>query len=401
MPMKILVVTQYYYPEQFRINEICRELVRRGHAVTVLTGRPNYPEGDIYPGYEDVSQEVDEGVEVLRCRIRPRKHGAVNLAINYASYMVRAWHRVARLPRDFDVVLVYQLSPVSVAVPALRYKKRTGAPVYLYCLDLWPESMRDILPNTQSLPYRLLTRWCQRLYNGTDEVGITSQPFREYLSSVCRVPNEKITYLPQHGEDMQRFGDLSTQNNGVTDFVFLGNVSVAQDLENVARAVSRMDAGEPFLVHIVGTGNALDKLKKTVAELGVQGHFRFHGRHPLEEMPNYYRLADACLLTLYADNAAGQTIPGKLQGYMSAGKPVIAAISGPAAQIIQDAQCGICVPPGDPEKLARAMTNFMKNPSQAAPMGRRGRTYFEAHFSLDIFTTQLERQLSALAGDGT
>lgn len=394
--MKLLVISQYYYPEQFRINEVCAELVRRGHQVTVLTGRPNYPEGEVYPGYEHLKREEHEGVEILRCQIAPRKQGAARLAWNYLSYMTRAWFRVGQLPGDFDAVLVYQLSPVTMAVPALRYHKKHGVPVYLYCLDLWPESMRDNIPDTNSLPYRLLTRWCQKLYNGAAKIGVTSPAFQDYLHEICLVPRENITYLPQHGEDMLRWGSLEAADNGVTDFVFMGNVGVAQDLENVAKAVSLIRTPKPFLVHIVGIGPDLENLKKTVAQLGVEDHFRFHGRHPLDKMPDFYRLADGCLLTLYADTAAGLTIPGKLQGYMSAGKPVIAAIGGGAAQVIAQSGCGLCAQPGKPEELAAIMTQFMEQPSQAAQMGKRGRDYFEKHFSLDIFTAQLERQLEEL-----
>lgn len=394
--MKILVVSQYYYPEQFRITEVCEELVRRGHEVTVLTGRPNYPEGKVYPGYEHTRRETHNGVEIIRCQIRPRGRGAAALAVNYVSFLLRGWLRAGRLPEDFDVVFVYQLSPVTMAIPALRYKKRYGAPVYLYCLDLWPESMRDNIPNTASVPYRLLRRWCEKIYNGADEIGITSPPFRDYLSSVCAVPAERITDLPQHAEDMRRYGDLTTQDNGITDFVFLGNVGVAQDLENVARAVRLMDTPKPFTVHIVGTGPMLEPLKETVRSLGVEGHFAFHGRYPLGQMPRFYRLADACLLTLYGDNVAGQTIPGKLQGYMSAGKPVIAAINGAAADVIRQAQCGVCAEAGNPAALAGIMTDFIEHPEQAAQMGQSGRDFYEKHFSLDIFTTNLEEQLSAL-----
>lgn len=395
--MKLLVISQYYYPEQFRINEVCAELVRRGHKITVLTGRPNYPEGEVYPGYEHLKREEHEGVEILRCQIAPRKQGAVRLAWNYLSYMTRAWFRVGQLPGDFDAVLVYQLSPVTMAVPALRYHKKHGVPVYLYCLDLWPESIRDYIHNTDSLLYRFMTRWCQKLYNRVQRIGVTSPSFQDYLHDVCLVPKENITYLPQHGEDMQHFGSLEAADNGVTDFVFMGNVGVAQDLENVAKAVSLIRTPKPFLVHIVGIGPDLENLKKTVAQLGVEDHFRFHGRHPLEKMPDFYRLADGCLLTLYDDTAAGLTIPGKLQGYMSAGKPVIAAIGGGAAQVIAQSGCGLCVQPGKPEELAAIMTRFMEQPSQAAQMGKNGRAYFEKNFSLDVFTTQLEQQLAALS----
>ena len=394
--MKILVVSQYYYPEQFRINELCEELVRRGHAVTVFTGLPNYPAGEIFAGYENCFSQMHNGVRILRCKNRPRKQGAVNLALNYLSFIVTAGRAARKLAPDFDVIYVYQLSPVTSAIPALQFKKRTGLPLYLYCLDIWPESIRDLIPDTRSLIYRLMQAWCVRIYNGADVVGVTSLPFREYLHRECRVPLEKLTYLPQHGEDMMAMGELSTEDNGCTDIVFMGNVGAAQNLENVARAVAIMQTRCPFMIHIVGVGSGLESLKACVRELGVEAHFCFHGRHPITKMPDFYRLADACLLTLYADTAAGDTIPGKLQGYMSAGKPILAAINGAAAQVIRDAECGLCVEAGNPELLARAMTEFVEHPERFARCGENGRRYFEEHFSLEIVADQLEKSLKAL-----
>lgn len=397
--MKLLVVSQYYYPEQFRINEVCEELVRRGHVVTVLAGLPNYPQGEIFPGYEKKYEEIHNGVRILRCKARPRKTGTFNLAINYVSYMLRADWAVRKLPGDFDAVLVYQLSPISMVVPALTYCKRHKVPMYLYCLDLWPDSIRDVFRSTDSIVFRLMRRWCVKLYNGADLVGITSEPFREYLNTVCKVPVEKIQYLPQHAEDMALAGDLTAQDNGCTDIVFLGNVGPAQDLENTVKAVSLVHTDKPFQLHIVGIGASLDAVKARVKELNVEDHFVFHGRHPIEKMPDFYRLADACLLTLYDDNEAGKTIPGKLQGYMSAGKPILAAINGAAAEVIRDADCGICAPAGNAEKLAQAMTDFIEHPEAYSRCGANARRYFEQHFSLKLFTDSLENQLTRLCAE--
>lgn len=397
--MKLLVISQYYYPEQFRINEVCEELVRRGHSVTVLAGLPNYPQGEIFPGYETKYEEIHNGVRILRCKSRPRKTGTLNLAINYVSYMLRADRAVRKLPGDFDAVMVYQLSPISMVVPALTYCKHHKVPLYLYCLDLWPDSIRDVFRSTESIIFRLMRRWCVKLYNGADLVGITSEPFREYLNTVCQVPVDKIQYLPQHAEDMALTGNLTAADNGCTDIVFLGNVGYAQDLENAARAVSLLRTNKPFKLHIVGIGAALDALKACVRELNVEDHFEFHGRHPIEEMPDFYRLADACLLTLYDNTEAGKTIPGKLQGYMSAGKPIIAACSGAAAEVIRDADCGICAPAGNPEALAQALTAFIDHPDRFSRCGPNARQYFEQHFSLKLFTDSLEQQLSALCAE--
>ena len=394
--MKILVVSQYYYPEQFRINEVCWELARRGHQVTVLTGQPNYPAGEIFPGYEDRFEEIHQGVRILRCKIRPRKQGNLNLARNYLSFLLSANRAIRKLKEEFDAIYVYQLSPITLAVPALKFKKRTGLPLYLYCLDLWPDSIRDVFKSTTSPIFKLMQAWCVRIYGGADHIGVTSEPFLDYLSEVCRVPMEKMSYLPQHAEDMLAENDLAAEDNGCTDFVFLGNVSFAQDLENVAKAVSLMKTEKPFLVHVVGIGPALEPLKESVRRLQVEEHFRFHGRHPISKMPDFYRLADACLLTLYDDNAAGATIPGKLQGYLSAGKPVIAAINGAAAKVIADARCGLRAPSGEANALAEIMTDFIEHPERYRQCGENGRRYFEENFSLDIFVTALEKRLEAL-----
>lgn len=394
--MKILVISQYYYPEQFRINEICEELVRRGHEVTVLTGLPNYPQGEIFPGYETRFEEVHNGVRILRCKCRPRKQGTLNLALNYVSFMISADLAVRKLKQEYDVVYVYQLSPISMVVPALTYKRRAKVPMYLYCLDLWPESIRDVFRSTDTPIYHLMRRWCIRLYRGADRIGITSKPFREYLNQVCLVPPEKIEYLPQHAEDMQQSEDLTTEDNGCADIVFMGNIGPAQDLENVARAVTLMKTEKPFCFHIVGIGPTWEQLKQCVQELGVQQHFVFHGRHPITEMPRFYRLADACLLTLYAENAAGNTIPAKLQGYMSAGKPILAAINGAAADVIQDADCGICAPASQPEALAEILTRFVEHPEQFRQLGKNGRRYYEQYFSLKVHVDQLEATLKQL-----
>lgn len=391
--MKILVVSQYYWPEQFRINEVCEELVRRGHEVTVLTGRPNYPEGEVYLGYENKEQENHNGVNIVRCKIRPRKKGNLNLGLNYLSYMWRANKAIKKISADFDISFVYQMSPVLMAVPAIRYKKRTGCPVYLYCLDIWPESIKDVFKNERSIFYKFVKKVSQVIYNSADHISITSKPFAGYLHDVCKVSEEKISYLPQHAEDVMLMSDIRTIDNGCIDLVFMGNVGYAQDLENVARAVQLVRTEKNFLIHIVGDGSTLKQLKECVKQLGVEEKFVFYGRHPLEDMPYYYCLADACLLTLGNDNATGMTIPGKLQGYMSAGKVVIAAINGAANELILESNCGISVPAGQPKELAKAITRFIENNDQFIDCGKNGRAYFEHFFCLDQHISQLDKEL--------
>lgn len=394
--MKILVVSQYYYPEQFRINEICAELVSRGNEVTVMTGLPNYPDGVIFEGYEKKFDDEKDGVHIVRCRVRPRKTGTLNLGLNYVSFMVNACRTIKRLKTDFDIVIVYQLSPILMAIPAIQYKKKYKIPLYIYCLDIWPESIRDVFKSNTSLLYRFVKKISARIYQKADFIGVTSKPFVSYLESICGVDLNKLHYLPQHAEDMMQLGNLTTINNNIVDFVFMGNVGHAQDLKNVVRAVKMVDTDKLFKVHIVGTGSEIHNLKEMVSTLGIEDKFVFHGRHSISEMPRFYRLADVCLLTLIKESNIAMTIPGKLQGYMSAAKPILAAVNGASAELIETSECGIRVPAGNAESLAKAITYFVENIESCEKYSINARRYFEEYFSIEKFIDSLMQYLNQL-----
>ncbi len=396
--MKILVITQFYWPEPFKIHNICENLVDRGHQVTVVTGFPNYPEGQIYEQYRDLSkrQEIVNGVNVIRCKARPRKKGIVNLAWSYLSYAYKGVKSVSKLKHQFDAILVYQMSPIFMAIPAIYFKRKNKIPLYVYCLDLWPESVKEFIKNEKSILYRIIKGVSVSIYNRADMVGITSKPFRQYLIDVCRVENNKIVYLPQYAEGDFSVESVQTEENGYIDFVFMGNVGISQDLDKVVYAVKQMDPCLPFKVHIVGSGSNWEQIKKLVDDLNLSEKIILHGRYPLSEMPSFYRLADACLLTLSANSAIGLTIPGKLQGYMSAGKPIIAAANGASREIIKEADCGICVPAGDVKKLAEALTDFTINHSKYQNCAINSRKYFEIHFTKKIVMDQLEDQMNEM-----
>lgn len=396
--MKILVVSQHYYPEQFRITEICEELVRNGNQVTVLTGLPNYPEGEIYAGYENIRCETINGVNIIRCKIRPRKKGTLNLALNYMSFMLSASRKVKSLEK-YDVIYSYQLSPVLSVVPAIKYKYKYKVPLYLYCLDIWPESIRDVFTSNKSVLYRVVKFISSNIYKKADLIGVTSRPFIDYLYSVCKVDKTKMEYLPQHAEDISAMGDLTTIDNRCCDLVFMGNVGLSQDLVTIVDAVTKVTTSREYKVHIVGDGSFLEELKKYVVEKNIEDKVIFHGHHSFNEMPQFYSLSDACLLTLAADSEIGMTVPGKLQGYLAAGKIVIAAINGAAKEVIEEAGCGICVPAGDSEELAKAFERFISNPNDFEECGVKGRKYYEKHFTLQNNVSRLEKSLQRIIED--
>lgn len=254
--MKILVICQYYYPEPFRVHEICEELVKRGHEVTVVTGEPNYPEGNIYPGYENhrKADEIIGGVVVHRCPVHMRKQSFFHRALNYFSYSRLAKKYVRKLKasdgKPFDVVFVYQLSPMIMAEPAVTYRKKYNVPVVLYCLDLWPESLVAGGVKRNFLLYRIMQSVSDRIYHAADRILVTSQSFREYFWGHFKIESDKIGYLPQHADDT--FKALAFQEPGdEINLLFAGNIGAAQSVDTVIAAARKLQ-GEKVRFHIVG-----------------------------------------------------------------------------------------------------------------------------------------------------
>lgn len=398
--MKILVVCQYYYPEQFRINDICEQLILDGHSVTVLTGLPNYPTGKIPNEYQwgRKRKETINGVEVLRCFEIGRKNGVIGMALNYASYMLSASVKALFLNKDFDIIFVYQLSPVLMALPGVVLKKLSHKPLYLYCCDIWPESLKNYISDEKSLIYRIVSKLSSYLYSKCDIITVTSKPFIKYFNQAHSIPIERITYNPQHAEDIYLEMDFSPEDD-VIDFVFMGNIGIAQDIDCILDAAEKINSIPKFKVHFVGDGSYLDTSKDLAKQKGLEDIVVFHGRHPLDKMPDFYKLADACLLTLKDDSLVGLTMPSKLQGYMAAGKAVIGAINGAAREVISESKCGVCVNASDSDALAEAMKEFIQNPYTYKECGENGRSYFKSHFTKEIYMKTLEKTLIKMVED--
>ncbi len=384
--MKILVVCQHYYPEQFRITDICERLAADGDDVTVLTGLPNYPIGRVPKEYKlgRKRREIINGVNVRRCVVVGRYGGTIKLALNYLSFMISASLKALFIKKDFDLIYVYQLSPVLMALPGILMKKRTKKPLYLYCLDLWPESIKNIISSEKNLIFRFMRKLSRHIYSQCDKISVTSEPFISYLNIVHGIQREKINYIPQHAESELLSMDLVSSND-VVQFVYMGNIGNAQDIECILSAAERIKDECRFNINLIGAGSFLEKSKEIARQKGLDGIVVFHGRHPIEKMPDFYRLADACLITLKAKSLIGLTMPAKLQGYMAAGKPIIGAIEGAAKKIINESGCGVCVGAGDSEGLSQAMKHFIEFPNMYNKCGGNGRDYFRRYFTKETF----------------
>lgn len=393
--MKILVICQYYYPEPFRISDICEEMVRRGHEVLVVTGYPNYPEGILYNGYGKGKHidEVINGVRVHRCYTVPRQTGSVNRLLNYYSYVVSSQKYVSSKDcvasdgKPFDVVFCNQLSPVIMAFAAIAYKKKYKVPVVMYCLDLWPESLIAGGISRESQIYKYYHHVSKKIYRQMDKILITSRLFSKFLQDEFGVGEKQIGYLPQYAEGI--FEQIpAREEDGTFNFMFAGNIGAVQSVQTVIKAAEILN-DEPVIFHIVGGGTDLDTLKEKAKALK---NVVFYGRKPVEEMPAYYAKADAMLVTLVADPILSLTLPGKVQSYMAVGKPIIGAIDGEAKIIIEEAKCGFCGKADDAVELADNVRKFIKY-NNKSELGLNARNYYNNNFCRDSFFIKLEKQI--------
>lgn len=392
---KILVVCQYYKPEPFRISDICEEMARRGHEVQVVTGYPNYPEGVLYDGYGHGKHidEVINGVKIHRCFTIPRGRGSVKRLLNYYSYVMSSVKYVlsskckASDETSFDVVFCNQLSPVMMGEAAIAYKKKHKVPTVMYCLDLWPESLVAGGINRNSKIYKVFHYISKHIYQNMDRILITSRMFADYLNERFGIDKEKIEYLPQYAEGIFELLPMKKQTD-VFDFMFAGNIGEIQSVDTIIKAAEILKR-EPVRFHIVGGGTDIQRLKDMSKDLD---NVIFHGRRDVKEMPRFYMMADAMLITLKADEVLSLTLPGKVQSYMAVGKPIIGAIDGETRKVIEEAKCGYCGKAEYSEELARNIKMFMADADKATK-GLNARKYYEKHFEERRFMDLLEKEL--------
>lgn len=391
--MKILVVCQYYYPEPFRVTDICEELVKRGHQVTVLTGLPNYPEGKILKEYKkkEYRDEIRNGVRIIRCNEHGRGKGAINLLWNYYSFAISGKRMVKKLDKDFDVVLVNQLSPVMMAWPGIKYAKKYGKKCVLYCYDLWPASLVAGGIKKGSLIYKHFDKVSKKIYNQVDHICVTSKSFFDYFEDEHRIDKNKISYLPQYCEDI--YNNIKNEPHEGLNFVFAGNIGKMQSVETIIKAANLVKDREDIKIHIVGDGRDLDNCKKLAEELKTDNVI-FYGRRPIEEMPEFYAMADAMLVTLAKDELVSKTLPGKIQSYMAAGKTIVGSTDGETKTIIHDSKCGYVVSSEDYIGLSKIFLEFDKEVAGTL-FEHNSRHYFDLYFSKETFYKKIEAALRA------
>ena len=398
--MKILVVCQHYAPEPFQITEICEDLITRGHSVVAVVGLPNYPSGNVpkeYRWFRNRRQNVN-GVVIRRCFEVGRKNTKIGLAINYVSYMLSACIKALTLKRDYDVIYAYSTSPVLMSLPAALLRCFTQKKLMIYVLDIWPACLAAMNVYEGSLLYAFMKRVSKWIYAKADVLIYSSGRFRKYLKQVHAIEVDERHYLPQFADD--RFEKLPAIGapSGMFHLVFAGNVGKVQGVETLVQAANILRK-EPVHWHILGDGSNWEACVSLAKSLQLSGEIiTFYGRQPLTKMPEFYALADAMLVSMRNDISVNDTLPGKVQGYMAAGKPILGSITGETPDIIAAAKCGMCAPPDDAEAFAWMVRQFM-NSTERTVMGESARAYYKQHFTKRKHMDRLEALLKEMTDE--
>ncbi len=389
--MRILIVSQHYFPENFRITDMAEELVKRGNQVTVLCGYPNYPEGYLYDGYKGKERkahkhEIINGVNVIRCYEHPRKQNAFDLFLNYYSISLSMKHTAKKLKDKFDCVFINQLSPVMQAWAGLWFAHKHKIPSILYCYDLWPDSLIAGGIKSNSLIFKYFQKVSNKIYKNATKILVTSKNFIEYFTTKHKIDSKKIFYLPQYCEDIFVNINSSLKNANTFNYVFAGNVGNVQSVETIIKAANIIKNDSSIKIHIVGDGSRLVKCKQMCKEFSLNNVI-FYGKRPLEEMQKFYEMATAMIVTLSKNEILSRTLPGKVQSYMAAGKAIIGAIDGEANEIIREANCGMVCESENYEDLAKIFID-MKN-ADVENMSLNSKKFYKEKFNKKIFFEKL------------
>ncbi|MFG6468707.1 glycosyltransferase family 4 protein [Roseateles sp. BYS87W] len=405
--MRVLVVSQYFWPEMFRVNEIVSELRARGHEVTVLTGRPNYPGGTVFDDYaaDPAAFAKYHGAEVIRLPLRPRGKGSLRLLLNYWSFvfwgcLLGPWKLRGRA---FDAIFCFETSPITSALPAVLLRRVKRAPLLLWVLDLWPDTLSAVGMVKSERGLNAVGALVRFIYQRCDLILAQSKGFFPAIERWSRAP-EKTRYFPQWGEAAFD-GDLDAvdvapevaAHDGHFKLMFAGNLGDAQDFPALLEAAEATRHRPDLHWLLVGDGRQAEWLHAEIERRGLQSTVFMLGRHPLERMPAFFKGADALLVSLRAEPIFAMTIPGKVSAYLSAGRPILAMLDGEGARVITEAGAGLVAPAGHGAALAQQALAMAALPAEARDaMGQRARAYARQEFDRVRLISQLEQWLHTL-----
>lgn len=406
--MRILFLSQYFWPEDFIINDLVRKLVEQGHQVTVATAKPNYPGGSVFDGYRAWGVQHDRFagcINVVRVPLLPRgRGGSKNLILNYLSFVVAGIFFLPWLLRGkkFDTIVVFAMSPITQVIPAIPLKWLKRAHLAAWIQDLWPESLAatGFVRNPHAL--RMVGWMVRGIYACCDTLLLQSRAFFDPVARyACR---SKLVYYPNSialpsGKAVAPEVPMQLLEELRDNFcvVFAGNIGVAQSIETVVEAAELLRQHPTLKFVLVGSGSRLEWVKERKTSLGLD-NLILAGRFPMEAMPQIFEHSSALLVSLRDEEIFSYTIPSKVQAYLAAGKPIIASLRGEASRVIEEAGAGITCEPENANALVESILALMSlSPAERQQMGSAGKSYFNEHFDMDRQTERLVEILASRA----
>jgi glycosyltransferase involved in cell wall biosynthesis len=394
--MRVLIVSQYFWPESFRINEVAKSLLEKGVEVEVLTGKPNYPRGEIFEGYRawGCQQESRHGIAIRRIPLLARGRGGWRLALNYLSFVISGILFATWLLRGrrFDVIFVYAPSPILQTIPAIFLGWLKGCPVVLWVQDLWPQSLSATGHVKNKIILKLVERIVRFIYRHVDLLLVQSEAFIAPVSALAS--GTPVKYYPNSVDESFSMPattvvpDVPGLGHGFS-VVFAGNIGSAQAVEVIVEAATFLKEQTDIQFVVLGDGSCREWMLQQAKACNL-GNLHLPGRFPVETMPGFMQKASVLLVTLADQEIFAATVPNKVQAYMAAGRPIIACLRGEGARLVIAAKAGLAVPAGDGKALAEAVLQLYRMSAVVREgMGRNGRAYFQEHFDHDRLVDQL------------
>jgi glycosyltransferase involved in cell wall biosynthesis len=397
--MRILVISQYFFPENFRINDLVFSLFKRGHQIEVLTGKPNYPNGDYFSGYSwsGPNKEEIQGIKVYRANLVLRKKaGGVRLFLNYISFVLFGLLKIFKIKGKFDKIFIYAPSPITVGILGIIAAKKFECKSYLWVHDLWPESVKVAGGVSNKVILGVVNYMTKNIYKFTNLILVQSPDFKDYIKDQ-NVSENKIIYYPYYAEDFYKAVEIEEEYKDLFpsgfNLVFAGNIGVAQSFDTIIHAFELLKNKNINLV-ILGGGRDKERVQKIINDKGISNKFYFLGSFPAKEMPNFFACSDALLITLKKADIFSYTIPGKLQSYLACGKPIIGSLDGIGSRIITSSKSGYASEAENGKLLAdNILKVYNASKSQKEMFSSNAIKYFKDNYSKDSLLDEIENIL--------
>lgn len=411
--MNILIFSQYFWPENFRINDLALGLSNRGHNITVVTGQPTYPDHKYFQSFREAPLQYNfcDDITIVRLPTFPRGKNKFTLILNYLSFLFSgvlfAFIRGRKFKNKYDLIFVYQLSPITSVIPAVFLSKILKIPLVMWILDLWPETIKSLNFLGSTTIFHFIAPLVSFIYKNCDRILVQSPGFIPSIQKRLDKKNVPVDFFSNWAEEEFDTIEFSSapeilEDKGSFDLLFAGNLGEAQDFHTVLAAAHILKKRNiKFRIFVVGAGSSLDWVLREVKNLNLDNHFFYLGRFPINRMPDFYGSVDALFISLKSGTPFSETIPGKLYSYLAFGKPIIACIDGAAANLIKLSNSGVVSKAEDPVGLARNI-EYLSNmsPADRAVFGECGRHYYVSNLSSKKAFETIERLfIEMLSGD--